>query len=100
MNHIILKFRHYEDASLAHPPRLLHPHRADGQHGADGGDGGRGTPIPVRGCLSVADAHVRFQIPGGDSFSTGCGNIVVPDVQPLTGLWGLPHRQRLQTGNP
>ena len=30
----------------------------------------------------------------------GCLNIVVPDMQPLTGLWGLPHRQRLQRGNP
>ena len=45
MNHIILKFRRYEDASLAshhlQPPRLRHPHRADGQHGADWGGGGR-----------------------------------------------------------
>ena len=43
---------------------------------------------------------MRFQIPYGDSYSTGYRIIVVPDVQPLTGLWGLPHRQLLQTGNP
>ena len=24
----------------------------------------------------------------------------MPDVQPLTGLWGMPHRQRLQSGSP
>ena len=82
------------------PPRHRHPHRADGQSIAGGGTGERGTPIPVRGCLSVADAHTRVQIPGGDSRSTGCRNIVVSVVQPLTGLWGIPHRQRLPTGNP
>ena len=43
---------------------------------------------------------MRVQIPVGDSYSTDCQNIVVTDVQPLTGLWGPPHRQRLQTGNP
>lgn len=72
-----------------HPPRLLHPHQADGQRGAGGDVGERGVPIPVRGCLSVADAHARVQIPGGDSYSTDCRNIVEPDVQPLTGLWGM-----------
>ena len=60
-----------------------------------------GVTHPHRGCMSVeTDAHARVQIPGGDSCSTGYRNIVVPDVQPLTGLWGLPHRQRLQIGNP
>ena len=45
MNDAILKFRHYEDASLVphrlQPPRLRHPHRADGRHGAGGGAGER-----------------------------------------------------------
>jgi len=45
---------------------------------------------PRRGCLSVeTDAHARFQIPIGDSYSTGYRIIIVPDVQPLTGLWGM-----------
>lgn len=60
-----------------------------------------GVTHPRRGCLSVeTDVHVRFQIPGRDSYSTGYQNIVAPVVQPLTGLCGMPHRQRLQTGNP
>ena len=60
-----------------------------------------GVTHPHRGCLSVeTDVHARVQIPGGDSFSTGCGNIVVTDMQPLTGLWGMPHRQRLQRWKP
>ena len=38
-----------------------------------------GHSIPVRGCLSVANSV-------GDSYPTGCQNIVAPDVQPHTGL--------------
>jgi len=82
------------------PPRLRHTHRTDGQHGAGGDVGEQGAPIPVRGCLSVADAHTRVQIPRGDSYSTGYRNIVVPDVQPLTGLWGCRIANGYRQGTP
>ena len=48
-----------------------------------------GILIPVRGYISVekTDAHMRCQISVGDSYPTGCQIMVMPDVQPHTGLW-------------
>ena len=43
---------------------------------------------------------MRFQISVGDSFSTGCQNIIVSDVQPHTGLWGCRIANGYRQGTP
>lgn len=65
------------------------PHRADGQHRADRGDGERGAPSLLEDTYLYQTDAMRFQIPIGDSYSTGYRIIVVSNVQPLTGLWGM-----------
>ena len=61
-----------------------------------------GYLIPVRGCLSVANGcpcavpNLRRRF-----ISNGMPNIVVPDVQPHTGLWGtVGHVLVLQIWKP